>query len=154
MAEVIIIDPSKVPILREEGGQLVVNAKAEDAIIKLWELESAIQEAWDYIKSEIEINGLRFDKNFSSVEGDRVKANYSASGVKYKVEDPKLLESLPEELVIKEVIPATEERIVYKLAGAGDIDKYIKQNGGELPNAIKLVDRKKNINLKLKKGSF
>lgn len=147
MSQLITIDTSKVPILKEEGGKLVVNVKAEESIVKLRELQEALDEATAYVKAEIERQGLEFSKDFSSVEGDLVKANYQAFGTKYGVDDYSVLHTLPEELVIKEIVPETA---VHKLAPATVIDKYLKENEGVFPPGLKVLPRKKVIVLKFK----
>ncbi len=57
------------------------------------------------------------------------------------------MHTLPEELVIKEIVPETA---VHKLAPATVIDKYLKENEGVFPPGLKVLPRKKVIVLKFK----
>lgn len=145
--QVIHIDASQLPLIREEAGKLVFEQSAETAIGKLWELEEALSEAWAYVKSKIEETGLAFSEDFKSVEGATVKANYSASGTKYAIKEGQDLSLVPAELIEVVEIPASKK---YKLKGAVDVDRWIKQNDGEMPTGVIELPRQKTVSLKKK----
>lgn len=138
---VVHIDASDLPILREEGKELVFKRSAEDAIEKLLKLDMQVKFAIDYVKREIEKAGLALNPDFKSVQGDKIKVGYRFFGAKYYIDNDKL-DKLPKELVTVEVIKK------HKLASASEIEKYIKEHDGKLPEGLVEAERQKQITMK------
>lgn len=81
---VIRINPVDIIKAQDDGKDIMVNPEAEGAIIRLLAIQSEVDKAVEFLKSEIECQALQFNPNFSAIKGDRLKINYSASGAKYK----------------------------------------------------------------------
>lgn len=81
---VVKINPAEIATLQQDGKSIVFNPNAEDAIIRLLEIQKEVDGAIEWLKSEIERQALEFNPNFSAIKGERLKVNYSASGAKYK----------------------------------------------------------------------
>lgn len=81
---VVKINPAEIATLQQDGKSIVFNPKAEEAIIRLLEIQKEVDGAIDWLKSEIERQALEFNPNFSAIKGERLKVNYSASEAKYK----------------------------------------------------------------------
>lgn len=81
---VVRVNPVELVQLQHDSGELVFNPAAEDALIKLLEIQKAVDGAVEAAKAEIERTALKFNENFSSIRGNKIKVNYSAAGAKYK----------------------------------------------------------------------
>lgn len=81
---VVKINLSEMLRMQADGANIAVNPEAENAIIRLLEIQNEVNKAVDLLKSEIERQALEFNPNFSAIKGSRLKINYSASGAKYK----------------------------------------------------------------------
>lgn len=135
------IDAKNLPVLAETGGKLVFEAKAEDAIYDLLRLEEAVKQAILYVKDRIEEAGLSVNPNFTSVQGDKIKAGYRSYGAKYRL-DNSLVDKVPSGLV-EEVV-----RTTYQLAPAKVIDDWRAEHDGKLPLGIDEIERPKQISIK------
>jgi hypothetical protein len=132
------IDTDQLPVLAEEGGKLVFDVKAEDAIVKLLELEALVAQAKEAVKQRIEAEALKHNPNFTSVQGDRVKVGYRAYGGKYTIDEARIGE-LPEELYKTRVVYTPDTKAVDAWA----------QEKGALPLGIVTRPRAKQISIKL-----
>lgn len=81
---VVRINPAEILQAQTDGKTIIFDPKAEDAIVRLLEIQREVDGAIDYLKSEIERQALEYNENFTSVKGDKIKVNYSMSGAKYK----------------------------------------------------------------------
>ena len=70
--------------LEKDGEGIIFDPKAEDAIVRLLEIQREVDGAIEYLKSEIERQALEFNPNFTGLKGSKIKINYSASGAKYR----------------------------------------------------------------------
>lgn len=82
----LVVKVNLVEILQnqKDGGDVVINPNAEDAIIRLLSIQAEVNKAVDMLKAEIERQALEFNPNFSAIKGEKLKINYSAAGAKYK----------------------------------------------------------------------
>lgn len=128
--------------LAEDGKTLVFNPAAEDAIISLLDIQDRVNNTVEFVKAEIERAGLEYTPTFTSVGGDRLKANYSASGAKYK-EDP-------DAEIIQRRAPFWTRKVSYSPNGK-EVEKYEMKHHGKLPNGIVKAVRKSSIRFNLKK---
>lgn len=135
--------PREILQLADEAKGLVFKPEAEDALLKLIELATAASQAIELVKAEIERQGLEYDVNFTSVEGDRVKVTYQFSGSVYSVDHEKIKQH-------KEPF-FTKKPQDYKINTAA-IAEYEKKHKGKLPLGITRVERKRGIQMKLKKA--
>lgn len=81
---VVKINPTEIFQAQNEGKDFIVNPDAENAIIRLLEIQAEVNNAVELLKSEIERQALEFNPNFSAIKGEKIKINYSAAGSKYK----------------------------------------------------------------------
>lgn len=81
---IVKINPTEIFQAQNEGKDFIVNPDAENAIIRLLEIQSEVNDAVELLKSEIERQALEFNPNFSAIKGEKIKINYSAAGAKYK----------------------------------------------------------------------
>lgn len=121
--------------LEKDGETIIFNPKAEDAIVRLLEIQKEVDGAIEYLKSEIERQALGFNPNFTSLKGTRLKINYSASGTKYK--ELNTLKNHRSKFWTKKVTWSIDSKAV---------DEYRAQRS-ELPKGIAEVKRKKTIRL-------
>lgn len=82
----LVVKVNLVEILQnqKDGGDVVINPNAEDAIIRLLSIQAEVNKAVDILKAEIERQALEFNPNFSAIKCEKLKINYSAAGAKYK----------------------------------------------------------------------
>lgn len=128
--------------LAEDGKTLLFNPAAEDAILALLDLADRVNNTVDLVKAEIERAGLEYTPSFTSVGGDKLKANYSASGAKYK-EDP-------DATIIQRRAPFWTAKTTYSPNGK-EVEKYELKHRGKLPNGIIKATRKSSIRFNIKK---
>ena len=81
---VVKVNSAELLELEKDGEAIVFNPKAEDAIVRLLEIQREVDGVVDYLKSEIERQALEFDPNFTALKGNRIKVSYSAAGAKFK----------------------------------------------------------------------
>lgn len=129
--------------LQDDGGKLVFDPKAEDAIIQLLDIQERVNNTVEFVKAEIERQGLEYAPGFSSVGGDRLKANYSASGAKYK-EDP-------QGDIQQRRAPFWTRKVTYS-PNSKEVEKYEMKHHGKLPNGIIKAVRKSSIRFNLKEA--
>lgn len=134
------INPADIVRLQEDASSLIFNPDAEQALLQLLELQGVIGQAIEAVKLAIIQQGLQYNPNFTSVSGDRIKANYSAAGAKYKINASEVKRFRPPYFV-----PKTTYAIDSKL-----VEKYEMKHRGRLPKGIVKVERNKNLSLKVK----
>ncbi len=132
----VVIDLGELVKAKEEGSMLVFNPDAEQGIIKLLDMNKRVQEAINFVIGEIERQGLAYNPNFTSVVGDLIKANYSASGARF-VEDK---ENPPKH----RKMPFWKRKIVYGI-DADAVEKYEIKHRGKLPIGITKPVRRRSI---------
>lgn len=135
-------DPKDLVTMAMDAKELIFNPEAEDAVIKLLELQEMVDNTVQLVKQSIAQQGLEYNPNFSSVVGDRLKANYSYAGSKYgfnpsdvKRKDPRYF----------------KKRVVYSLDSKA-VEKYEMAHKGRLPKGVVKKARSKNLNFRLTGG--
>jgi len=136
----ISLDTDQVKDLSQKADQIVFSPEAEDTLLKLLDLQEQLEVAIKDAKTKIEKSALEMDKNFMSVQGDKVKVSYRAFGSRYSL-DESHLKDLPENLYTKSVkyYPNSKE-----------IDKLANETG-MLPQGILEPQRLKQIVIQRKK---
>lgn len=81
---VVRINPAEIFQAQNEGKDIMLNPDAENAILRLLDIQKEVDSAVNALKTEIERQALEFNPNFSSLKGEKLKINYSAAGAKYK----------------------------------------------------------------------
>lgn len=115
------------------------NPSAEDAIVKVLQIQQQVNEAVEAIKAEIERQGLAVNPNFASVVSDKLKVNYSASGAEFGYDATKR-KRFPAPLFTKKVTYSPNSK---------EIKKY-REKTGKWPAHVFVNERKKTIRISLK----
>ena len=132
------VNKAELITLAEDGSSLVLNADAEGALIQLLELQSLVDSTVSYVKDQIVEAGLALDPTFSTVSGDRVKANYQYSGAVYKMLEGR--KEFPAPLFKREVKVSIDSKAMAA---------YEKEHR-RLPKYVVRATRKQNLVVKVK----
>lgn len=124
--------------LAEAGGEMVLNPQAEDAIIKLLELQTMVDSTVAFVKDQIVAAGQELDPQFSTVVGDKLKANYQFSGAKYKLQPGR--KEFPAPLFKREVKVSIDSKAM---------EKYETEHR-RLPKYVERAVRKQNLQFKVR----
>jgi hypothetical protein len=81
---IVKINSAEILKLEKDGENIIFNPKAEEALVKLLEMQRELDGAVEYLKGEIERQALEFNPNFTGLKGEKIKINYSASGAKFR----------------------------------------------------------------------
>ena len=132
---IIKVNAGEILRLEKDGEGIIFDPKAEDAIVRLLEVQREVDGAVEYLKGEIERQALEFSPNFTGLKGRKIKINYSASGPKYK--DIGGVKYHREKFWAKKVTWSLNSKA---------IDEY-KEKFYALPKGIAEVNRKKTIRI-------
>ena len=121
--------------LEKDGEGIIFDPKAEDAIVRLLEIQREVDGAIEYLKSEIERQALEFNPNFTGLKGSKIKINYSASGAKYR--DTGKVKFHREKFWTKKTVWSLDSKA---------IEEY-KAKNYKLPRGIAEVHRKKTVRI-------
>lgn len=136
-ADIITVDMAAVEKLVLEGSEIVATPEAEEALVNLLALQTKINTAVAEAKHRIEERALKLNKNFASVQGERIKVGYQFFGAQYAI-DPTNIDKLPKDLYKQE----TKYSIVTPA-----LKKYLKENE-HLPLGVVERERSKSITIK------
>lgn len=125
--------------LVEEGKNITVTPKAENALVALLELQDKVADAISQAKKVIEEKALELNPNFASVRSDKVRVYYRANGPKFSVDESKV-QFLPKDTYKMKVTYSPESKI---------LDKYAKDHDGLLPDGIIVRERTKSLSISL-----
>lgn len=132
---IVKINAGEILKLEKDGEGIIFDSKAEDAIVRLLEIQKEVDGAIEYLKSEIERQALEFNPNFTGLKGEKIKINYSASGAKYK--DIGGVKFHREKFWSKKTVWSLDSKA---------IDEY-KAKFYKLPKGVQEIRRKKTIRI-------
>lgn len=132
------VNKAELITLAEDGSTMVLNPEAEDALIKLLELQTLVDNTVGYVKDKIVEAGLALDPSFSTVAGDTVKANYQYSGAVYKLMPGR--KEFPAPLFKREVKVSIDSKAMAA---------YEKEHR-RLPKYVERASRKQSLQIKVK----
>lgn len=138
MSNQIIIDPDKIPEFVKEGSSLVFKPKAEQSILKIFEIRDKCNKALELIEKKIEEAGTSLNNNFLGVKGEKIRAIRRAYGEKYSYDRLNLEKAKPFLKEIKSLKPDTTK-----------IENYLEKNK-KAPEGIIINEREKVTKLYLK----
>ena len=130
----------KVEKLVAKFDQIFLSADGEKVLIDLLALQEKIETAIKTAKLKLETAALMYDKNFTSIQGSKVKVSYRAYGSRYAI-DESLASQLPDGIVSKKEVLSIN---------TDEVDRFIKANGA-LPLGINEPIRHKTISISVKK---
>ena len=116
----------------EKGGDMMITPTAEEFISKWVQFKKRVEEADEIVRKAIQ--GQMVVNNTLKVEGAEVKLYRRYFGDRFESTDNQLALGMG----------LAQEEIKIKLDTAA-IDKYIKENSGELPECIKLRERTESV---------
>lgn len=125
--------------LVEEGKNITVTPKAENAMVALLELQEKVQEAIDQAKKVIEEKALELNPNFSSVRSDKVRVYYRAHGSKFAIDESKV-QFLPKDTYKMKVTYSPDSKV---------LDQYAKEHNGLYPDGVIIRERTKSLSISL-----
>jgi hypothetical protein len=134
---IIKVDTEKVAVLSEKGGKFFFEANAEDALVQLLEIEAAVADAIKQAKDAIVAAGSAVTPDFSGVQSDRLRSNYSYHGALYSVKG----DEASSEFMVKKVTYSPNK---------DEIEKFADING-MLPVGVYKNERTKSMTLTIKK---
>ena len=132
---IVKVNSGEILKLEKDGEGIIFDSKAEDAIVRLLEIQREVDGAIEYLKSEIERQALEFNPNFTGLKGSKIKINYSASGAKFKDVGGLTLHREP----------YWKKKIVWTLDSKA-VEEYRNKNY-RLPKGIAEVGRRKTIRI-------
>lgn len=132
---IVKVNAGEILKLEKNGEGIIFDPKAEDAIVRLLEIQKEVDGVIEYLKSEIERQALEFNPNFTGLKGEKIKINYSASGARYK--DIGGVKFHREKFWSKKTVWSLDSKA---------IDEY-KAKNYKLPKGIQEVNRKKTIRI-------
>lgn len=132
---IVKINSAEILKLEKDSEGIIFDPKAEDAIVRLLEMQRELNGAIEYLKSEIERQALQFNPNFTGLKGEKIKINYSASGSKYK--DTGDIKFHRERFWTKKTVWSLDSKA---------IDEY-KAKNYTLPKGVAEVHRRKTIRI-------
>ena len=130
----ISIDTDLVKELSKESDQILISQKGERVLLKLIEIEEQIKEAIKEAKENIKTSALKLNKNFTSVQGDKIKVAFRAYGMRYGI-DQSYADKLPKRLI---------KKVVRLNPDTQAIDDYLDEHG-KLPLGVLTPKREKQI---------
>jgi hypothetical protein len=144
----ITIDLDELGGLVEEGEKIFLKPEAEQALLKILDLEEKIAEIKDLAKATLLQKANELNPNFKSLSSDEVRITCRAYGDRFYIE-PENLDMASQELYKREVvIDAPDEEMINELQGNGypirkvvrkvdtkAVEKFVKANRG-MPTGI------------------
>lgn len=134
----ITINLTEMNKLVQDGTDIYFSQEAEEALVKLLEIQKQVEEAVKSAKEILEAKGLEMNPNFKSISGDKVRVGYRYFGSQYAVDESRVNE-IPTELYKTKTSYSVETKA---------LENYLKQHEG-LPLGIVEKDRKKTITISI-----
>ena len=134
---IVKVNAGEILKLEKNGESIIFDSKAENAIVRLLEIQKEVNGAIEYLKSEIERQALEFNPNFTGLKGSKIKINYSASGAKYKDVSEGELKSHRKAFWSKKIVWSLNSKA---------IDEY-RAKFYKMPRGIAEAHRKKTIRI-------
>lgn len=120
-----------------DAQKFAISAKSEKSLVQLLDIKEKIDEFVEIVKDGIVKEALKFDPNFTSVSGDKIKIEYRETGAKYGLID--------HETVDGRFVTLTERMAV----NTDEVEQYWERHG-ILPAGVIRKERKKTVIIKRK----
>jgi len=131
---VLTVDLADLAALITEGKDIFLKSEGEEALLKLLDLQEAIEGAIDEAKRVLEAEALKLDPQFKSIQSDNVRVYYRTYGSRYKLDESKVA-TLPANLYTT--------RTSYTV-NTKEVEAFAKEKGG-LPDGILEPERTKQL---------
>ena len=133
----LVLDSEQITNACIDAQKFAISAKSEKSLVQLLDIKEKIDEFVEIVKDGIVKEALKFDPNFTSISGDKIKLEYRETGSKFALVD--------NETVDGKFVTMTE-RLSVK---TDEVEEYWQQNG-VLPAGITCKERKKTLIIKRK----
>ena len=120
-----------------DAQKFAISAEAEKSLVQLLDIKEKIDEFVETVKDGIVKEALKFDPNFTSISGDKIKLEYRETGSKFALVDNETVEGR---------FVTMAERMSVK---TDEVEQYWQQHG-VLPAGITCKERKKTLIIKRK----
>ena len=136
--DIITVNKKEIARFVKKGSKLVFTSSAEQELLKLLALQDFIKDQIDLVKQQIAEAGLKVDKDFRGVVGEKVRVSYRFFGRKYSWDKEQL----------EKVKPFLEE-VKYLKLKSDRVITYLQETG-KLPDGITEVAREKKVAITVK----
>ena len=133
----LVLDSEQITNACIDAQKFAISAESEKSLVQLLDIKEKIDEFVETVKDGIVKEALKFDPNFTSVSGDKIKLEYRETGSKFALVD--------NETVDGKFVTMTE-RLSVK---TDEVEQYWQQHG-VLPAGITCKERKKTLMIKRK----
>lgn len=133
----LVLDSEQITNACIDAQKFAISADAEKSLVQLLDIKEKIDEFVETVKDGIVKEALKFDPNFTSISGDKIKLEYRETGSKFALVDNETVEG--------KFVTMTE-RLAVK---TDEVEQYWQQHG-VLPAGITCKERKKTLIIKRK----
>ena len=133
----LVLDSEQITNACIDAQKFAISADAEKSLVQLLDIKEKIDEFVETVKDGIVKAALKFDPNFTSISGDKIKLEYRETGSKFALVDNETVEG--------KFVTMTE-RLSVK---TDEVEQYWQQHG-VLPAGITCKERKKTLIIKRK----
>ena len=133
----LVLDSEQITNACIDAQKFAISAKSEKSLVQLLDIKEKIDEFVEIVKDGIVKEALKFDPNFTSISGDKIKLEYRETGSKFALVDNETVEG--------KFVTMTE-RLSVK---TDEVEQYWQQYG-VLPAGITCKERKKTLIIKRK----
>lgn len=133
----LVLDSEQITNACIDAQKFAISAESEKSLIQLLDIKEKIDEFVEIVKDGIVKEALKFDPNFTSISGDKIKLEYRETGSKFALVDNETVEG--------KFVTMTE-RLSVK---TDEVEQYWQQHG-VLPAGITCKERKKTLIIKRK----
>ena len=133
----LLLDSEQITNACIDAQKFAISAESEKSLVQLLDIKEKIDEFVETVKDGIVKEALKFDPNFTSISGDKIKLEYRETGAKYGLVD--------HETVDGKFVTLTERMAV----NTDEVEQYWQQHG-VLPAGITCKERKKTLIIKRK----
>jgi hypothetical protein len=126
--------------LVKDADKIFMTPDGEKVLLDLLELQDRVAEAISSAKTTLASTALKLSKDFSSIQGDKVKVYFRAYGAKYIIDESRA-KNLPKQFYTE---------TIRKAINTPEVDSFVAEHGG-LPDGIAEPERVKQISFSKKK---
>lgn len=133
----ITLDSEEIARLCETAEGFVLDASAEESLCKLLEVQESVNALVEKVKESIVEKALAIDSDFTSISGDRLKAEYRAYGAEFAIDDID---------AVDKAFLNIKEKAELDVASVKEYERLT----GKLPKGVIRKERKRTLTIKRK----
>lgn len=135
------IDIENLNELVTKADGIFLTPKGEETLVQLLDIQKKVEDAINTAKTVLEQAALKLNRDFKSIQGDKIKVAYRYYGSQYYLDETLVAEVDPE------LYKVTKRYSVNTKA----VEEWVETHKG-MPLGIKEVERKKQIAFSMKGG--